>query len=195
MKNFYKQQGGFTLIETMIAVFILTLTVGGLLTIAANGYFSVRYSRNQIVANNLIQESLEYVRNNRDSAFQQGISWQTWTAVFANNGFTTHGCIIDPYTTSAPIRACAAKACEAITFYPSTGLYGYQSSSYPTVAQSGAAPYLTTYVRTISMEQGSPNNSINKDPNQLVVTVTISWYNGNTQKTVTQSILLTNWSI
>lgn len=70
LNNSMKKQQGFTLIETLIAVFILTLTIGGLLTLAANGYFSVRYARNQIVANNLLQESLEYIRNSRDLLFR-----------------------------------------------------------------------------------------------------------------------------
>ncbi|MDB5188745.1 MAG: seg [Candidatus Nomurabacteria bacterium] len=179
-------QKGFTLIETIIAIFLLTMTVGGLLTLTANGYFSVRYARNQITADNLVQESLEYVRNTRDTAFQQGSDWATWLSGFSSNGcLTATGCIVDPYTTGSRIRACSI-ACEAITFYPSMGFYGYADSTYPDYGQNTAPPALSTYVRTITMKQGT-------DPNQLTVTATLSWLNGTTPKTTTQSILLTNW--
>lgn len=186
---------GFTLIETLVAIFILTLTLGGLLTLAANGYYSVRYSRNQIVANNLIQESLEYVHNNRDTAIQQGMSWSQWIENFdvSTSGtilnspmrqgcYTSDGCIVDPYSTVNQVRACNS-ACEFTTFY-SSGLYGYTSSSYPLSASVGT-PATTTYTRKITMQlQGT---------DQLIVTSTVTWMNGNTLKTSAQSILITNW--
>lgn len=176
---------GFTLIETLVAIFLLTLTIGGLLTLAANGYFSVRYARNQIVANNLLQESLEYIRNDRDTTAQQNEPWALWIAGFNSQGcFSSSGCIVDPNSTNTHIRACS-NGCEAIVFYPGYGFYGYQSSAYPLVVTT-AAPSATTYVRTITMQQMS-------DPNQLIITSTVSWMNGLAHRVTTQSILITNW--
>jgi type II secretory pathway pseudopilin PulG len=180
------KQSGFTLIETLIAIFILTLTIGGLLTLAANGYFSVRYARNQIVANDLLQESLEYVRNNRDTSAQQNQTWDQWTTVFNTNGcFTSTGCIVDPYALNNPIRAFDN---SAIAFYPDTGFYGYANSTYASslIGPGTTAPYLTTYIRTITMQQSA-------DPNQLIVTSTVQWYDGNAKQQTSQSILITNW--
>ena len=179
-----KQQAGFTLIETLIAIFILTLTIGGLLTLAAGGYFSVRYSRNQIVANSLLQESLEYVRNSRDTLFQQNGDWNQWLAGFSDC-FTTAGCAIDPYTRGTHVVPAAG---QPIIFYPTFGFYGYAGGSYPSIVTSGTAPYLTTYVRTVTMKKSDT------DPNQVIVNATVAWLNGSTQKTATQSILITNWN-
>lgn len=189
------KQSGFTLIETLVAIFILTLTLGGLLTLAANGYYSVRYSRNQIVANNLIQESLEYFHNSRDTAMQQGSDWLTWTGSFNVSGtgsilggantqgcYANSGCIVDPYTTSSPVRACSG-ACPTTTFY-ANGLYGYSSSSYPMASSLGAAS-ATTYIRTITTQLNGAD--------QMIVTSSVSWMNGTTKKTSSQSILMTNW--
>jgi type II secretory pathway pseudopilin PulG len=190
-QNNMKKQSGFTLIETLIAIFLLTLTVGGLLTLAANGYYAVRYARNDITGNSLMQESLEYVRNSRDTAFQQGSDWATWMAPYTTNKcMTSTGCIVDPYTTSTAdtIQLCQDSGCPAVEFYPTTGFYGYQNDPYPGTVTTGAAPYLTGYVRTITMQQSS-------DPNQLTVVVTVKWINGKAPKTVSQSILLTNWSL
>jgi type II secretory pathway pseudopilin PulG len=193
-----KHNQGFTLIETLIAIFLLTLTIGGLLTLAADGYFSVRYAKNQIIADNLLQEGLEYVRNDRDSSVQQGVTWQDWTAKYAvcmtgnNNGY---GCMVDPYTTTADRHVVACDAtCDPFIFYPSTGFYGYGSpSGYPAMfTQSGgatnAAPYATIYTRTMSM-------SATSEPNQVILKATVSWYNGRANQTESQSVLLTNWHV
>ncbi len=189
------KQAGFTLIETLIAIFILTLTIGGLLTLAANGYYSVRYSRNQITANDLIEESLEYFHNSRDSAAQQGVGWSQWTADFnvSDDGtvlggstpqgcYADSGCTVDLYTTNNHVKACDS-TCPFI-YYTTNGYYGYDSSSYPLSIDAGT-PTLTTYKRTITMHMNGPD--------QLIVTSTVTWMNGNTSKSASQSILLTNW--
>ncbi|HTH93308.1 MAG TPA: hypothetical protein VL576_02410 [Candidatus Paceibacterota bacterium] len=200
MKKIFKQaqkglpshceaSGGFTLIETLIAIFILTLTVGGLLTLAAGGYFSVRYARNQIVADNLIQESLEYIRNTRDGAAQAGSGfWQTWQNQYTSCQ-TSSGCIIDPYTTTANahVQACPSSGCPAITFWPSVGFYGYKTHSYANIGQGGSSPYDTSYIRTVTMKAGS-------NPDEVVVTASMTWFNGSSQKSASQSILLANWN-
>jgi prepilin-type N-terminal cleavage/methylation domain-containing protein len=208
----HRAQRGFTLIETVVAILILSLTVGALLTLTANGIFSVRYARNQIVANNLAQEALEYIRNTRDTARQQvpQISWDAWLmtlnvgiggeqhALSTPRGcFQTganQGCIIDPYTSDATIweqtysGSCTSGAtgCPYIWFYPGTGFYTYPSRDHPDALEGGTAPVRTSYIRRI-------NAVLSTDPNQLTVTATITWNNGNTPKTLTQSMILTNW--
>ncbi len=185
--KYHTYKKGFTLIETLIAIFILTLTVGGLLTLAANGYFSVRYARNQISADSLVQESIEYIRNSRDTAVQDGTDWPTWVGQFSSNGCTSStGCIVDPFNIGGSyFRACGS-TCEATSFYPTSGFYGYATDgTYPATMTSGAAPQTTTYVRTVTM------HLVGSD--QLVVNSTVRWFNGNAAKSTSQSTLLTNW--
>ncbi len=193
-------QKGFTLIETIVATLILSLSIGALLSLAAGGFFSVRYARNQIVADNLLQEALEYIRKSRDEAFIQGVSWDTWRATLnvdstgglvglgtASGCFAANGCSVDPYTSQFKIKACGA-TCPATIFYPlsSGGFYGYASGVYP-FSTSGITPVTTSYVRTITAE------NTNSDQ-QLLVTARIRWSNGNTTKTVSQSTILSNWN-
>lgn len=190
-----KQQSGFTLIETLIAVLILTLSIGGLLSLAAGGFYSVRYARNQIVANNLLQESLEYVRNSRDTAFIQGLSWDAWqdTLQVDNSGnqtgvdtagcFNTNGCMINPYNTGAHVKACSL-SCENILYFPDNAFYGY-NDAYPFIPVS--ASYQTSFVRKVRMTPSSTN------PDQVIVTGTITWLNGSNSRTLSQNILITNW--
>lgn len=192
------QTRGFTLVETVVAIFILSLSVGALLTLSTGGIFSVRYARNQMVADNLLQESLEYIRNSRDTAAQQGIMWEDWLETLNVNAsgnsvpynsndplgcFSDRGCQIDPYYPGRPIRQCQNSGCDYIQFYPEHGFYGYDNP-YP-FGQSDSTP--TSYIRTINVNRTTEN--------QIVVTARIQWLNGFNEKSVEQSLILTNWQL
>ncbi len=191
---------GFTLIETLVAIFILTLSIGALLSLAAGGFYSVRYSRNQIVANNLLQESIEYIRNSRDTSFEQDILWDEWQinvlAVGTDGNPTgnpssgclgTNGCYVDPYTTGAKIKECQSGVCPFIYYYPNNAFYGYEGNPYPFPPILGTPPFQTSFVRSIKI---APSGS---STDQLVVTSTISWLNGTIQRSISQQTLITNW--
>lgn len=60
---------GFTLIETMVAVTILTLAIAGPLYSASRAILAAQIARDQLVASYLAQEGIEYVRVMRDDAF------------------------------------------------------------------------------------------------------------------------------
>ena len=195
----HTNQKGFTLVETLVAVLILTLSIGALLSLAAGGFYSVKYSRNQIVANNLLQESLEYIRNSRDTALQQGLTWAAWEATLqkgidgSDTGpgtgcFSASGCYVSPYgnPSKAPVKQCDT-TCPYILYYPDNSFYGYDfsTSSYPFPAPINA-PYQTSFRRTITIVPAT-------NPDQLNVTGTITWLNGSTSKSISKSILITNW--
>lgn len=197
----YTSQKAFTLIETLVAIAILAAAVGALLTLAAGGYFSVRYAKNDIVANNLLQESIEYIRNNRDTNMHQGTEgWETWltrlnvdtvgTQIPLGSGtrgcFGATGCTVDAYLGGANFKECSG-ACTPLLFYPSQQFYGY-NESYPHIS-GGAAPYTTSFVRTIYAERSSV------DPSQLLITATITWKNGTQNKTLSQKVIITDWTL
>ncbi len=203
MKNtiFKKQKGlsaqtGFTLIETLVAVLILTLSIGALLSLASGGFYSVRYSRNQIVANNLLQESIEYIRNSRDSALEQGYTWDTWqqevlsvdvngnpTGSGVDGCLSVDGCYVDPFTSDPKIKECDGD-CPFVEYYPDNSFYGYLAN-YPFLISS--QPYETSFVRKITVVPSMQTSD------QLVVTATISWENGSAVRTLSQTTLITNW--
>ena len=58
---------GFTLIETMFAVIIMAFSITIFMNVVANTLFSARYAKNEITANYLAQEAIDYIRNDRDS--------------------------------------------------------------------------------------------------------------------------------
>ncbi|MEI6420189.1 MAG: type II secretion system protein [bacterium] len=63
-----KMSGGFTLVESLIAISILMIAIVGPMTIVQNGMNSTMYDKEQFVAQFLAQEGLEYVRNIRDNS-------------------------------------------------------------------------------------------------------------------------------
>lgn len=197
MKNkIFKKQEGFTLVETLVAVLILTLSIGALLSLASGGFYSVKYSRNQIVANNLLQESVEYIRNSRDSAIEQGFTWDSWqqqvlsvdiggnpTGSSTDGCFSTNGCFVDPYTGDPKIKQCDG-VCPYVQYYPDNSFYGYLSN-YP--FSISTAPYETSFVRKIVITPST------QTADQLIVKATITWENGSSPRSLSQTTLITNW--
>jgi len=178
-------KAGFTLIETIVAIFILSMTMAGLLTLAANGFYSVRYSRNQIVADNLAQEAIEYVRNVRDTAFLTpgvlGMTWETFLQTTYAGCFDPSGCIVDIYSNGSHFIPCDG-ACPYMKYHENQGIYGY-AYDYPF---PGGVSYDTSYVRTIKMD--APAGA-----GYFTMNVTVRWLNGGTAKSTTQTVFFSNW--
>ena len=65
--NILKFKIGFTLIETLVAISILTAAIAGPLVMSIKNIGTASTSQDQLVAFYLGQEAIEYVRNVRDS--------------------------------------------------------------------------------------------------------------------------------
>ena len=186
-------QSGFTLVETIVAILILILTVGALLTLTAGGFFTIRYIKNDIAATNLLQESLEYIRNTRDTAAQSGIPWEEWSQTYINNGCTSkNGCIVNPYAIKPEVRVVACdNDCPYMTFFPGPNFYSYPVDNIfgPSIDQ----PYETSFVRTIRMQVVDSQTTDTRPT--LAITASIQWMNGTNRKSVTQSLTLTPWNL
>ena len=64
--NFLRRGGGFTLIETLVAVSFLIFAIIAPLTLVSKSLSSALYARDQVTAYNLAQEGIEAVRAVRD---------------------------------------------------------------------------------------------------------------------------------
>ncbi len=193
------KQKGFTLVETLIAILILTVSVGALLSLTTSGFYSIRYSKNQIVANFLMQESLEYIRNTRDTASQQGKSWDEWRNLFyvdsdgkktgspSDGCFSENTCYIDTISNDKNIRMCEGSIdnCQKLSYYPEHYIYAYSNVDHLLPLSEF---YDTNFTRSIKMKNGE----IGED--HVIVNVTISWMNGTNYRSISQSMLLTRWN-
>ena len=131
-KTFPKGQKAFTLIETLLAVTILVISMSGPLTIAAKSLNSALFAKDQITAFYLAQESVEYLRNVRDTNALNGRSsadpssanyWLTGISHCINVN-----CTVQPTGTSlsSAVVACSGD-CATLKYDASNGFYGYSS--------------------------------------------------------------------
>lgn len=192
-QHYLRTRAGFTLVEALVAISILALTIGGLLNLTANGFFAIRYAKNDIVATNLAQESLEYIRNSRDTAAQRGISWRDWADTnFHWNSCSSAGCMVNPYHNSSIIRPLPCqgngkKDCEYMMYYPDSGFYAYGANN----SFGSSTGFKTSFTRTIKVQE----ITLSPTDHQLVVTSEITWLNGTNPKKTTQSIILSSWNL
>jgi len=200
MKIFKKQKNkGFTLIETMIAVFVLAIAMNGLLGLISSSLFSARYAKNDIVANYLIQETIDYIRNDRDTiAFQKmndiGGGWNSFLSKYgystASLCFSAEGCEIEPANISSDnINVCNTPSsanfgtidCKILDYDENASnrsFYTYQGGGKP-----------SNFKRRVIM---SINPTINNS-DELDIKVTVEWLNSNVVRSRSSSVSLLNW--
>ena len=189
MKIYKKQinKKGFTIIETMVAVFILSIAIVALLGLTAQSLFTARYARNEITANYLAQEAADYIRNRRDTvAFlsDTGNNWNGFLAEFGKGSvntkcFTSDGCYfgVNDITTT-PVTSCPSEGCPLLKYKEDS------SSSFYYYATTGSN---SIFKRKIEMW----TNSTNSD--EVFVRITINWNNGNILKSKVLNFSLLNW--
>jgi prepilin-type N-terminal cleavage/methylation domain-containing protein len=62
-----KFTAGFTLVETLVAIAIFSMSILGLMTVLAKGIADTNYAKFKTTASFLAEEGIEYVRNIRDT--------------------------------------------------------------------------------------------------------------------------------
>lgn len=83
MLNNIKSGAGFTLLEVLIAIFLLTFGIGGAFILINQTMVSSQLTSSRLQASYLVQEGIEIVRNIRDSNFlkvHKGIAGADWLA-------------------------------------------------------------------------------------------------------------------
>jgi len=143
---------GFTLVETMVAITIITLAVAGPMFAASRAVVAAQGARYQLIASHLAQEGIEYVRLMRDNEYlatrpggshASGDPWDN----FLNGSMplylgsikqcrTSNICTLDPV--SAPtmcvgavgtcsLQVCPGGTCNAPLYLTTIGIYTQQS--------------------------------------------------------------------
>lgn len=197
----YLTTSGFTLIETMVAVSILTLSIAGPLFAANRAIVSAATARDRLTASYLAQEGVEYVRAMRDDvflvAYQAGgagvsdTAWANFLTFIAQCRPTgaepTKACSLDTYPTvltgvgsGLSLESCTGNACTR-PLYLVNGVYTLQSNL------GGVQKPFSRTVQVVDIS-GTPDTY----PDKRIVS-TVSWNYHNTPYSVTVTDHLTPW--
>lgn len=175
---------GFTLIETMVAITILTLAVAGPLVTANRAIVASQISRSQLTANYLAQEAIEYVRAVRDDAYLNayysgGTSDTAWNAFRAtiSQCSGSYKCTYDPTRNDGVGSGLSLELCQGASCRPL-----YLTNSVYTEQNSGTP---TEFTRTIQVTNVSNTDEL--------VESTVSWYFHNTLHSIVVTDHLTPW--
>src|SRR3989344_4279136 len=177
MKHLLKQKiaRGFTLIETLIAVLILTTAIAGPLTIASKGLTATLVAKDQISAFYLAQDAVEYVHFLRDSAClaagaQPGgcpaAAWlSSLTACTSADG--SKSCYFDSLEHNPQLPATCVTSCPIMQYDSSSNSFNYN----PDTTNAPLTPQ--HYIRTVTIKNDSTGAQTPID--EAILTVTIDW--------------------
>ncbi len=187
---------GFTIIEAMVAIFILSVSVATMLGITASSAASARYANNEITANYLLQEAVDSIRNTRDTmVFQRKATWTDFLNRYGSSGkskcFADSGCIllIEKFDPTNSRGGDDIEGCDNTGVCPNF-LYDDDPTNEKTFYNySSSTGYLSEFKRTVNMVVDTTN------PDQLNITVKVEWYNGdpNNKRSQTLVFYLLNW--
>jgi prepilin-type N-terminal cleavage/methylation domain-containing protein len=181
LQNNNLQKKGFSLIETIIAIFILVIAVTGPLAAASSSLKASFYARDQVVAFYLAQDVIEAVKNYRDNQYMQGLTWLDGFTCF-NNG---QECTVD---------TSGLKDGQNLTMnFGSVDGFLYLDENDDVFTHESAGNVKTRFKRTVVFDQ-IDNNGINS--NELKIIVTVEWdprfILGDTKKIIVQENIY-NW--
>ena len=175
----FKKRLGFTLVETLVAISILTMSILGTFTAVQSGLATSSFAKDQVTAFYLIQEAMEYVRNIRDDngltnlyALEFGGSQVHWlhgmSSVPSDPCYFGRTCVIDSPTKTMTTCPGGFGTCPFLRQNSTSKLYGHSTF---------AGWQETKFRREIQFEQVTNE--------EIVVNVRISWNSGPFGKTIT----------
>lgn len=168
-----KSTNGFTLIETMVAISIVTLAIIGPMIDAERSIVAAETARDQLSASYLAQEGIEYMRAVRDDQFLA--SYPANTANAWNNFLNS-----SPLTPCRSPGICTLGPLQGGTLSLCTGLGCSQPFSLVTNG--------TPFTRTIQMINASTNGATD-----VRIVSTVSWSFHTVPYAVTITDHLTPW--
>ena len=178
-----KQNKGFTLIETLVAVMIFTSSVLALIAILSTSLSTIVHTKQKLVGTYLAQEGIEYIRNMRDSYViyeKDDTGWASFKDKISLC-ITPNYCGID--NLEPPRKEKFTFACDSPSFslcklYIEKGNYNSDKNGIPKGTDSG-------FTRKIEIE------NITND--EIKIISTVLWKSGSSDKSISFSENLFNW--
>lgn len=188
LKQKNKNNSGFTLVETLVAISIFSVSIVALMSVLANGISDTNYAKDKRIATFLAEEGIEYVRNIRDTYVNYSdtpdIGWTnflTKAQLKCKDGCSFNDSLGSFDITSLEGSSAIFSACDvgcSLFFNVITGVYSYNQLLGG--VNSG-------FVRKITINQTLNN------PKEIKVTSTVSWSKGTVPYSITFSNNLSQW--
>lgn len=167
---------GFTLVETLVALTILSVAMTPVLILASSSLRIATSIKNNIIAANLAQEGIESVRAIRDGNWFQGKPFDT------DLSGCSAGCRIDWNSNSAsqqnPQSTLPLAANPALLVSPGNGVY-----HNPETVIVGSTPSI--FSRKITIQPRSSG--------EMIVTSEVSWKERNSNRSILVEDHLFDW--
>ncbi len=159
---------GFTLVETLVAIFVMMVAIVAPMSIASQALSTARYAKEQVTAFYLAQEGIELVRDIRGNNVISGAAvWNEGTLGLSSPGsenycYSTNGCYIE--AKDLAVQNCSG-ICPVLNIDlnqldPDFGIYTY--------SLIGTNP--SQFARTIRITKLSST--------EISVSSTVSWASG-----------------
>lgn len=184
LKEIQTRTQGFTLVEILIAISILSLSILATFTAVSNSMRATNFSEEQVIAYHLADEALEYIRNKRDTNGIQHVnnlgsgSTFPWMSGIANLStdpcYPGNVCYVDVPNNTMTRCTSNALSCPALLYNSNMGVYEYVTGN------------ATVYKRSVSI--------VLQSATEATVTVSVAWTAQGVSKTYTQTLVLRNWT-
>lgn len=178
----------------MLAVFVLALSLTGLISLTSTSFLTAKYANNEIVSNYLVQEAIDYIKNDRDTlVFQSSDPVAGWSNLLNKyQNCTSDGCYFEPFDGElATVNKCTGSVTGGFgtikcpVFFYNENTTGDKSGFYTYKSLNGVTN--SRFKRKVLVST-NPSN-----PDQLDIRVTVEWLNGNLPKSRSLYYSLLNW--
>lgn len=207
-KYINNKRRGFTIIETLVAITVLTLAITAPLLIITQALRASYYSRDQITAFYLAQEAIEYIRNVRDETTLDASKFDVdWLEdVTGGTGCAARGTCVNKYDDAVPLykfnilpngSGYDFESCSSIDCAPMTYNQAPAGNELPF---GGGAADSSIFSRTIwlSTVPGDPKVPDAEDGiplREVMIHVEIKWRQGTAEHRFVLEDHLLNWKL
>ena len=184
--NILKFKIGFTLIETLVAISILTVAIAGPLVMSIKNIGAASTSQDQLVAFYLGQEVIEYVRNVRDSnLIGKNLEDTEFDWLEGLDYCKANGCYIDVFVddVDGSVTDCGTSGC--------VNPLKFDGKNYGYLAGEGSSFSRQVQIKKIDSTDDNVDN-----PDEAQVDVTMTWkssYGKDKPKTMKLQDHIFNW--
>lgn len=181
-----KKSKGFTILETLVAIFILTLSITGPLVFAQSGLRASFLARDQITAFYLAQDAIETIKNKRDQNILDGNFWLDGM-IPCDYDYDKRSCNINTTTAAPEFVSCSGNGyeCQPLQYTESGVNKGFFTVESGTDSQ---------FTRTVYLYQFRGGDGY-KSGQEAQIVVMVTWTSkamSGTRKIVVQENIF-NW--